>query len=619
MVGRVTDRPPSRFRRKVAVAALLALAAGASRAESFTIFGIFPDTGNPGEAPAVTFNSALGNYLVLAHEEGELANRRVKWTHSGVNVYVPRLLEAGLVDFYDVDYNVETGTFLAAWSSGSAILARRLNRYGQPLGATFSLSSSPSRVAVSYIDGRDRWLVAWEGTSLKGQVVHGNGSLDGSAFELSGAPVGLGSLDYSPIDQEFLVVWQESSLYGQFFTEAGAKVGSRLTVSAEGGDAGVSFGEGADKWLVVWEETGDPCPPPAFGTFRHIRGRFVQDATALPVFTLATEGCWEDSGVQSPGVAYSPSSGDFLVVWWSYSMGAGSVDGRWVAPEGPVGASCAIDEYAEFAAPAGSRFLGCSSAQKRCLVTYVEPDLDPAPTIVWGSLVAVGFRSLTMSYLGSGSGVVSTDPPTSDPDWCWGDFEKGTVVTLQPEPDPDSEFAGFGGDADCLDSVVTMDSNKSCTATFDLKPLLTVAKTGGGSGTVTSSPAGISCGPDCAERFFNGEEVELTATPGWGSQFDGWGGDPDCSDGTVTMTFDLACEVRFELCSIPSEVTVTDTTIDTDVTHEACNRLVVGPAVVVASSGRCELRAGNEVVFVEPVRIESGGEMMVALGPPVPP
>lgn len=53
---------------------------------------------------------------------------------------------------------------------------------------------------------------------------------------------------------------------------------------------------------------------------------------------------------------------------------------------------------------------------------------------------------------------------------------------------------------------------------------LTVGKPGSGTGTVTSSPAGISCGPDCSENYNGGEVVTLTAVPGGNSTFGGWGG-----------------------------------------------------------------------------------------------
>ena len=53
---------------------------------------------------------------------------------------------------------------------------------------------------------------------------------------------------------------------------------------------------------------------------------------------------------------------------------------------------------------------------------------------------------------------------------------------------------------------------------------LAVTKQGSGSGTVTSSPAGILCGAACLASYVHGTVVTLTATPAAGSVFAGWTG-----------------------------------------------------------------------------------------------
>jgi len=54
--------------------------------------------------------------------------------------------------------------------------------------------------------------------------------------------------------------------------------------------------------------------------------------------------------------------------------------------------------------------------------------------------------------------------------------------------------------------------------------ILTVAKAGTGSGTVTSSPSGINCGSTCITNFASGTSVTLTAAAASGSTFAGWSG-----------------------------------------------------------------------------------------------
>ena len=94
------------------------------------------------------------------------------------------------------------------------------------------------------------------------------------------------------------------------------------------------------------------------------------------------------------------------------------------------------------------------------------------------------------------------------------------------------------GTGDC---TVTMDAAKGVGATF--APIaydLTVTTTG--SGTVTSAPAGITCGADCTETYANGTAVTLTATAAAGSVFGGWSG--ACSGtGPCTVTMDAAQSV----------------------------------------------------------------------------
>jgi hypothetical protein len=97
--------------------------------------------------------------------------------------------------------------------------------------------------------------------------------------------------------------------------------------------------------------------------------------------------------------------------------------------------------------------------------------------------------------------------------------------------------------------MITLDSAATVTATFAAADTLTVDASGGsGSGTVTSSPAGIDCGSTCSKVFPSGSQVTLTATPAAGSVFEGFAGGgcyatARCTvtldgDKTVTATFD---------------------------------------------------------------------------------
>jgi hypothetical protein len=132
----------------------------------------------------------------------------------------------------------------------------------------------------------------------------------------------------------------------------------------------------------------------------------------------------------------------------------------------------------------------------------------------------------------------------------------GRVVTLTPTQALGFVFAGWSGDADCSDGVVTMSTDRACTAQFNQAPpaTLTVTKTGAGAGTVTSSPAGISCGSDCSQTYVNGTIVTLTPAPAAGSAFSGWTGNADCDDGIVTMFSARTCTARFETAISATDV-----------------------------------------------------------------
>jgi C1A family cysteine protease len=136
--------------------------------------------------------------------------------------------------------------------------------------------------------------------------------------------------------------------------------------------------------------------------------------------------------------------------------------------------------------------------------------------------------TLSVAKAGAGSGTITSYPdgincgPT-----CAADYPTGTLVTLTATPTANSSFGGWSGDV-CTGTApctVTMNSVKNVTATFYMSgdPLY-VYKAGTGTGTITSYPTGINCGPTCMAYFTSGSQVTLTATPDLGSTFGGWAG-----------------------------------------------------------------------------------------------
>jgi Divergent InlB B-repeat domain len=110
---------------------------------------------------------------------------------------------------------------------------------------------------------------------------------------------------------------------------------------------------------------------------------------------------------------------------------------------------------------------------------------------------------------------------------------------------------------DIYDSAVFLDnvrfSNRpagTCVTGATSGEVLAVNKNGTGTGSVTSSPAGIDCGLTCTKSFTKNTVVTLTPTASAGSSFTGWSG--DCSGtGACTVTMDQAHSVTATFDAVP--------------------------------------------------------------------
>ncbi|MBI5100907.1 MAG: choice-of-anchor D domain-containing protein, partial [Nitrospirae bacterium] len=97
-------------------------------------------------------------------------------------------------------------------------------------------------------------------------------------------------------------------------------------------------------------------------------------------------------------------------------------------------------------------------------------------------------------------------------------------------------------------------SNDPVTPTFNaslsgigVNPVLTVSKSGLGTGIVTGYPTGINCGTTCAAPYNWGTQVTLTAAPGANSAFTGWSGGGCSGTGScvITLNADTAVTADF--------------------------------------------------------------------------
>ncbi|MEE4355198.1 MAG: C13 family peptidase [Desulfococcaceae bacterium] len=111
---------------------------------------------------------------------------------------------------------------------------------------------------------------------------------------------------------------------------------------------------------------------------------------------------------------------------------------------------------------------------------------------------------------------------------CTEIYDWNSSVLLSASAESGCVFQGWsgGGCSGQEDCTVKMTENKNITATFEKTAsyTLTVTTTGMNTGTVSSQPAGISCGIDCADTYPAGTTVTLSAAPQYGYRLKDWSG-----------------------------------------------------------------------------------------------
>jgi hypothetical protein len=188
-----------------------------------------------------------------------------------------------------------------------------------------------------------------------------------------------------------------------------------------------------------------------------------------------------------------------------------------------------------------------------------SPELGVHSLNAWN--IQPGFK-LSVMKNGAGDGTVTSIPAGIQCGvGCTSQsfsFASASIVQLAVTAMQGSVFLGWGGDcssgASNTPTQVSVTADLNCTASFGAGTELTVEKSGSGTGTVTSIPTGINCGPTCSTQTapLSGN-VQLTATAASGSIFGGWGG--DCTGMGVTTTISVtatkSCTATFGL-SLPA-------------------------------------------------------------------
>jgi phospholipase C len=244
--------------------------------------------------------------------------------------------------------------------------------------------------------------------------------------------------------------------------------------------------------------------------------------------TVILAGC---SGVGSTGgsgggTQTTPPASTYVLTVTAPSSGAGTITSS------PSGISCPGTCTASFATgtkvtlteTTGSNYFfggwsGACTGSGSCSVTMSAAEtVTPAFTPGEGVTIAI-----------TGAGAVSSSPAgITCPGTCSWNFPQNTAITLTASPTND--FTGWtgGGCSGTSTCNFTVTTAENVTAAFSIGEALTVALSGAGAGTVTSTPPGISCSASspstCTATFVQGTQVTLTETPITNDTFNGWSG-----------------------------------------------------------------------------------------------
>jgi hypothetical protein len=347
----------------------------------------------------------------------------------------------------------------------------------------------------------------------------------------------------------------------------GSGVGS-ITVGASGSTVGAGTGTGGGQALVCTTAQVGACVATLpFGTV------VTLTAAANPTSTFAgwTGPCSGTGPCQVTVQSASSIGAVFTATQLPLTLTLGGIGAGTVIVNGQTACALAANSSSTtcqtvvaagsavtlVAVPAGGATFGgwtgaCAASQAAtCTLTATS-----------GISVGVAFTpsppqlTLGASAGGSGSGRVTSVPAGIDCVFagasvtgaCAAPFPSGGSVTLTAVPNAGSTFAGWGGA--CVGSspvcTVSVATAQGVAATFTTSSTtaatLDVVLAGTGTGTVTSSPGGVTCPGVCATTFGTGTTVTLTAVPNAGSTFAGWAG--ACAGSTATCAVSLGASAN---------------------------------------------------------------------------
>ena len=312
-----------------------------------------------------------------------------------------------------VAYNATDNEFLVVWEADdnqdgviddeTEIFGQRLSAAGAPsgtndfrittVGGSGDGSTDAKNPDVAWNSTDNEYLVVFQGVigagdrEILGQVLNADGTNKGAAFRLSDAgPEGNSgflalnpAVTYNATENEYLVVWKadrdtvddELEIFGQRVTAAGAEIGDNdFRISSQGPDGNgdfdannpnVNWNSVDNEYLVVWHGVRAPGETEIYGQ------RLSKAGADLGGDFRISHQPPDDADIdaQDPSVAYSATTGRYLVVW----------EGQRIADEAEI--------YGQRLSNTGAELAGDFKISAQ---DPADPDIDAVnPSVVWAS------------------------------------------------------------------------------------------------------------------------------------------------------------------------------------------------------------------------------------------
>lgn len=415
--------------------------------------------------------------------------------------------------------------YMVVWddfrSGANQVYAARVDSSGLVLDAA-GIHIADGKLMDMSFDGTN-YLVLWGTPRLGGwnDLFVTRLSVSGTVLDPVGTSLGVGNLAQVAFDgTNYFAVWLGGyfQIYGARITPLGNILdpgGFLLTPGTDWKDVpAIAFGGG--NYFLIWRDS-----QPGTGIASTYGSRMTSDGALLdnpPI--LVSNGCCFNTAVIYQG-------NGFLLLWGGLGV---RVDKQGnvldpvplVLPNNGTSTSVAFDGL--------NTLVTWQDASGKVLGNYVSPNgtiLNASPEVI-----AIPYARTDSAAVGPGNnGILVVWPdwrnePAANPNLIWSTCELDSAFYIPALCNVDL-YANF---APTIYSV------------------LSVNKTGAGTGSIQSNPAGIQCGTICSASYLNGTSVSLTAVPDAGFYLSGWNG--GCSgtslNCTITVTAPTSVSASFD-------------------------------------------------------------------------